>query len=86
MDSYEFYKKYGYDIFVSERDYNLRQIKKRRLNPPCQNVYLKPDGSVEREEDKIIAAQRIFRHNYYKPDGKGYQKVMASFKEKTLSE
>jgi hypothetical protein len=24
------------------------------------------------DEDKIIAAQRIFKHEYYKPEGKGF--------------
>jgi hypothetical protein len=48
-------------------------LKKRRLNPIGQHVYLNPDGSVERDEDKIIAAQRIFLHHAYKPNGRMYQ-------------
>jgi hypothetical protein len=68
------------DIYDSERDEHLgRVVKKRRLNSTGENVFLHPDGSVEREEDKIIAAQRIWRHEYYKPDGKGFLKAFESF-------
>jgi len=43
--------------------------KKRRLNPPFTNVYLHPDGSVTREEDSIIAVQRIWRERAWAPPG-----------------
>jgi hypothetical protein len=45
-------------------------LKYRKLNPVGEDVYLNPDGTISKDEDKIIAAQRIFKHNYYKPDGK----------------
>jgi hypothetical protein len=67
-------------IFESDRDEECGKIlKKPRLNPPGENVYLHPDGSVERDEDKIIPVQRIFRENYYKPGGKGFLKAAKSF-------
>jgi hypothetical protein len=55
-------------------------LKKRRLNGTGENIFLRPDGSIEREETKIIAAQRIWKHEYYKPGGKGFLKAFASFK------
>ena len=69
------------DIYDADKDVEVgRVVKKRRLNSTGENVFLRADGSVEREEDKIIAAQRIWRHEYYKPDGKGFLKAFASFK------
>jgi hypothetical protein len=69
------------DIYDADKDVEVGKVtKKRRLNSTGENVYLRPDGSVERDEDKIIAAQRIWKHEYYKPDGKGFLKAFASFK------
>lgn len=45
-------------------------LKYHKLNPVGEDVHLNPDGTITKDEDKIIAAQRIFKHNYYKPDGK----------------
>ena len=68
------------DIYDTERDVECGKVsKKRRLNTTGENVYLRPDGSIERDEDKIIAAQRIWKHEYYKPDGKGFLKAFESF-------
>jgi hypothetical protein len=44
--------------------------KKRRLNSLGEDVYLFPDGSVKRDEDSIVAAQRIWRERAYLP-GRG---------------
>jgi hypothetical protein len=67
-------------FFYSDMDVELGKItKKRRANPTGQDVYLRPDGTVERDEDKIIAAQRIFKHEYYKPGGPAFQKGLARF-------
>lgn len=68
-------------IFNSEKDTHLgKVVKKRRLNPLGEDAYLCPAcGRVERDEDKIIAAQRIWRHEYYKPGGKGFLKAFESF-------
>ena len=65
----------------------VRVLEKRpKLNPKCQNVYLLPDGSIIREEDKIIAAQRIWKERAYAPPGtlfakRGYmyRKAMDSY-------
>jgi hypothetical protein len=59
-----------------------RPIKRRRLNRLGEDVYLMPDKSIIRDEDKIIAAQRIFHHEYYKPGGRGYYAAMQRFHEK----
>lgn len=56
-------------------------VKKRRLNPTGENIYLAPDGTITRDEDKIRVAQRIFLHNYYKPGGKGATKTLKKYKE-----
>jgi hypothetical protein len=48
-------------------------LKKRKLNNTGENLYLNSDCSIERDEDKIIAAQRLWLHNAYKPDGLMYR-------------
>jgi len=48
--------------------------KRRKLNEKCTNVYLLPDGTIFREEDKIIAAQRIWRERAYAPPGTLFEK------------
>lgn len=55
-------------------------VKRRRLNPTGEDVYLSQDGStLIRDEDKIIKAQRIFKHNYYKPGGRGSRRVLEKY-------
>ena len=72
--------------FDSDRDVECGKIvKKLRPNPLGENVYLHPDGSIERDEDKIIPVQRIFRENYYKPGGKGFLKASKSFDDNLCS-
>jgi len=67
-------------IFMSEKDTELGKLdKKRRPNPLGEDVHLKPDGSVERDEDKIVAVQRIWKHEYYKPGGKGFFKAIRPY-------
>jgi hypothetical protein len=59
------------DKFPSESDWQLGKILKyRKINPVGEDVYLNPDGTITKDEDKIIAVQRIFKHNYYKSGGK----------------
>jgi hypothetical protein len=66
----------GLEYFVT----NPRHEKKRRLNSRCENVYLLPDGSVKREEDAIINAQRIWRERAYAPGtGIMYKKGLERF-------
>lgn len=59
------------DKFACETDWQLgKNLKRHKPNPLGEDIYLNPDGTITKDEDKIIAAQRIFKHNYYKPDGK----------------
>ena len=61
------------DLFPCENDVQMGKILKyRKINPVGEDVHLNPDGTITKDEDKIIAAQRIFKHNYYKPNGKWY--------------
>jgi hypothetical protein len=70
----------GHLVFLSEKDVEAGKIaKKPRLNPVGENVYLRADGSIERDEDKIIAVQRIWKHEYYKPGGRGFLKAIESY-------
>ena len=68
-------------VFVGEKDFELGKIeKKRRLNSTGENVFLQADGwSITKDEDKIVAVQRIWKHEYYKPDGKGFLKAIVSY-------
>lgn len=76
MDWPVVYKAY----FKSEPDVVLGKVaKKRRVNPVGENVHLRPDGTIECDEDKIIAAQRTWRHEYYKPGGKGFQNAQNDY-------
>ena len=68
-------------------DFSRGLEKRRRMNPPCQNCYLDSSGQVTRDEDKIIAAQRIWKERAYAPPGelfakRGYMyiKTFKSFK------
>ena len=68
------------DVFVSDPDHELGKVPKyRRLNPIGEDVYLMPDGSIVRDEDKIIRAQRIFKQNYWHPDGRGARRVLSKY-------
>jgi len=67
-------------------DFTRLGDKKRRLNTVGENIYLLPDGSIKREEDLIIKAQRIWRERAYAPPGtlferRGvmYRKALESF-------
>lgn len=73
------------DVFVSEPDWRVgKVIKYFRVNPVGEDIYLGADGvTITRDEDKIVAAQRIFKHNYYKPGGKGAQKVLSRYSNRT---
>jgi len=65
------------DVCITEADYEVGKVLKYfRPNPTGQDIYLGKDGvTLIKDEDKIRAAQRIFKHNYYKPEGKGAQKI-----------
>ena len=71
------------DKFLSETDWQLGKVLKYlKPNPVGEDVYLDPDGvTIHKDEDKIILAQRIFKHNYYKPEGRGGRKVIERLSE-----
>jgi len=72
------------DKFVCSPDVQEGKILKyRRPNPVGEDVYLNPDGTITRDEDKIIRAQRIFLQNFYKPDGPGARLVLKKYASPT---
>lgn len=75
------------DVYISDPDYRLgKVIKYFRPNPIGEDVFLGSDGvTITRDEDKIKAAQRIFKHNYYKPGGRGARKVLGVYSNRTLA-
>ena len=69
------------ESFVSDDDYILgKVIKYRKLNPVGEDMYLLPDGTIVSDEFKIVKAQRIFKHNYWRPDGPGAKKVLEKYR------
>ena len=71
------------DKFLSETDWQMGKVLKyRKPNPLGEDVYVDPDGvTIHKDEDKIVRAQRIFMHNYYKPEGRGGRKVIERLSE-----
>jgi hypothetical protein len=70
--------------YVCETDYELGKVVKRyRLNPIGEDMYLMPDGTIESDEDKIVLAQRIFKHNWYRPGGPGSRRVLEKYGSRT---
>ena len=68
------------DLYKSDFDSRVYQpCKRQRYNPIGEDIYILPDGSLASDEDKIIKIQRIFKNNYYKPDGKGAQKILSKY-------
>ena len=69
------------DSFISEQDHALGKVLKyMKPNPVGEDAYLRADGTIEFDEDKIVEAQRIFKHNWYKPDGKGALKTLEKYR------
>jgi hypothetical protein len=69
-------------VFEGDKDFTLGKIvKKPRLNPTGENVFLGADGSIHKDEDKIVAIQRLWKHEYYKPEGPAFQKVLKNFED-----
>jgi hypothetical protein len=57
-------------MYNSDPDWQLGKVLKYyKPNPKGEDAYIMPDGTVEFDEDKIVKAQRIFKHNYYKAGG-----------------
>jgi hypothetical protein len=46
--------------------------KRSKGNPPGQDCFLLWNNNVIRDEDKIIAVQRRFKDEYYKPGGRWF--------------
>ena len=68
-------------VFEGDKDWALgKVVKKTRTNPPGEDVFLCADGwSITKDEDKIVAIQRLWKHEYYKPGGKGFLKAIDSY-------
>jgi len=49
-------------------------VKRPKRNPLGQDCHLGSDGSVTRDEDKIIGAQRIWKEIAYAPGGIMYRR------------
>ena len=56
------------------KDFSRYLEKKRRLNPTGENCYMDKRGWITRDEDKIIAAQRIWKDRVYSPPGTPFEK------------
>ena len=68
------------DSYKSDFDSrNYQPMKRQRCNPVGEDIHLLPDGSIIRDEDKIIKIQRIFLDNYYKPSGCGAMKALSKY-------
>lgn len=62
-----------------------RQLKRFKPNPIGENVYLLPDGTIERDEDKIIFLQRLWKEKAYEPMiGVMYKKGLKRFSDQCL--
>lgn len=59
---------------------DTRPLKRFKPNPIGENVYLLSDGTIERDEDKIIFLQRLWKERAYMPDtGYMYKKGLKRF-------
>ena len=69
------------DVYFSPQDHEMGKIvKKRKINPSGEDAFLKEDGrTVVLEEAVIVNMQQIFKHNYYKPGGKGWVKILEKY-------
>jgi hypothetical protein len=65
--------------FCHGGDFDRDLEKRRRLNRTGEDCYLDTSGRVSRDEDKVIAVQRIWKESVYAPDGLMYRKALESF-------
>jgi len=57
-----------------------RPLKRLRVNPTGEDIYLLPDGSIRKDEDLIIFLQRMWKDKAYTPGtGCMYLKTLSSF-------
>lgn len=74
------------DVFYAEKDYEMGKVLKyQRANPVGEDMYLRPDGTIESDEAKIVRAQQIFKHNYYRPGGPGARKALEKYSECSIN-
>jgi hypothetical protein len=67
------------DIFASE--FENDRYKFRKGNPLGEDMYLRPDGTIEKDIDKIIWFQRWWLNRLYRyPDGIFYKKILINNK------
>lgn len=67
------------DYFLT--DFENDRYKYRKLNPLGEDMYLRPDGTVEKDIDKIIWFQRWWLNRLYRyPDGIFYKKILINNK------
>ena len=68
------------NLYYGESDVNMGKVLKyQRANPVGEDMYLQPDGTIVSDESKIVKAQQIFKHNYYKPGGRGAMKTLEKY-------
>ena len=68
------------DFYKSDFDSRQYQpMKRQRFNPVGEDIHILPDGSLVNDEHKIIKIQRIFKDNYYKPEGKGAKMILSKY-------
>lgn len=69
------------DLYKSYTDVELGKVLKYlKPNPTGEDAHLMPDGTVIFDEHKIIRAQRIFKHNWYRPEGPGARRALEKYK------
>lgn len=73
-------------FFIGDPEFSRGLEKRPRINETGEDCYLHEDGSVTRDEDKIIKVQRIWKERVYSPPGtvfgprgKMYQKCLLDF-------
>ena len=53
--------------------------KRRKLNPPGENLWLRPDGTILSEMDVIIKLQRRVLHRLWHPDSPLTQRLLKKY-------
>jgi hypothetical protein len=67
------------DVFRSEFENDRHKF--RKVNPLGEDMYLRPDGTIEKDIDKIIWFQRWWLNRLYRyPDGIFYKKIFINNK------
>lgn len=62
---------------------DMRPKKYQKFNPVGENIYLRDDESLDIEEHKIIAVQRMWLERAYAPHtGRMYKKLRIKFYER----